>query len=268
MNYLKFKATLITAMCIYCFPLHAQDKKSATTAPPPAADSDKLDIQKLEQKYWSAKDDDFSVIQNRAFAKEKRWYLSVNYGTPYNDPNHAGNMLGLNVGYFFNERWGLEFNYNKASYKDNDTISEFKSANGVIPNANKYAGAMSLLAYWVPVYAKMSLLDKKIVYFDMGFGFGLGTTNFVQQRCNAPLGCSSSNLAGFQSMEISKNASHFAFNVFQQFFITNRWAIRVDFINRWTTEERLRFGNATTNESIGSKQINDTALQIGLTFWK
>lgn len=28
-------------------------------------------FKKLEQKYWAAKDDDFTVVQNRAFAKEK-----------------------------------------------------------------------------------------------------------------------------------------------------------------------------------------------------
>ena len=31
--------------------------------------SDKLDIKKLEQKYWAAKDDDFSVVQNRRYVK-------------------------------------------------------------------------------------------------------------------------------------------------------------------------------------------------------
>lgn len=239
----------------------AKPEEKKTEAP---TDSDKLDIQKLEQKYWSAKDDDFSVIQNRAFAKEKRWYFSANYGSPFNDPNSVGNLLGINVGYFFNERWGLELNYNQAKYKDNDTVDEFKGY-GTKPNANRYDGATSLIAYWVPIYAKMSLLDKKIIYFDMGVGFGFGNTSFNQQKCIASSGCATKGTVDSETVETKKTALHYSLNVFQQFFISSRWAVRADFINRWTNEERLNF---KTGASIGDKMINDTALQIGITFWK
>ncbi len=254
---------LIAIGLLWSMPGNAQSKSAKVEEKKPeaaAAESDKLDIQKLEQKYWSAKDDDFSVIQNRSFAKEKRWYLSMNYGAPFNDPNSVGNVLGLNVGYFFNERWGLELNYNRASYKDNDTVEFFKTRHGTMPDANRYAGATSLMAYWVPIYAKMSFVDKKIIYFDMGFGLGLGNTSYYQQKCNST--CSTST---FDSVDVNKSAFHYSVNVFQQFFISNRWAVRVDFMNRWTNEDRLNFRTA---ESIGSKMINDTALQIGLTFWK
>ena len=70
----------------------AQQAKPEETKKIENVDSDKLDIQKLEQKYWSAKDDDFSVIQNRAFQKEKRGFLSLNYGIPFNDPNSIGSL--------------------------------------------------------------------------------------------------------------------------------------------------------------------------------
>ncbi|MEK6774452.1 MAG: outer membrane beta-barrel domain-containing protein [Bdellovibrionota bacterium] len=258
---------LLTALGVaYTLPSYGQDKSAKKADQPDkkveSGESDKLDIQKLEQKYWSAKDDDFSVIQNRAFAKEKRWFFSLNYGTPYNDPNSAGSMLGLNLGYFFNERWGVELNYNQASYKNNETIEEYKQSFGVMPDHNRYVSATTIMAYWVPIYAKMSLLDKKIIYFDMGLGLGLGSTTFVQQKCSASLAC---NTSFFQSVDISKNAPHYSLNVFQQFFVSNQWAVRIDFINRWTTEERLRF---TTGASLGNKSINDTALQIGITYWK
>jgi len=257
---------LIAIGLLWSMPGNAQSKSSKVEEKKPevSAESDKLDIQKLEQKYWSAKDDDFSVIQNRAFAKEKRWYLSVNYGSPFNDPNSVGNLLGLNVGYFFNERWGLELNYNQASYKDNDTVEEFKGY-GTKPNANRYNGATTIMAYWVPIYAKMSLLDKKIIYFDMGLGFGVGNTTFEQQRCINSSGCATRGTVDPETVNIKNTAFHYSLNVFQQFFISNRWAVRADFINRWTNEDRLNFkyGN-----SIGNKMINDTALQIGVTYWK
>lgn len=48
--------------------------------------SDKVDLKKLEDKYWSAKDDEYGVIQNRTFSKAGRFFGAVGYGTLINDP--------------------------------------------------------------------------------------------------------------------------------------------------------------------------------------
>lgn len=227
-------------------------------------DSDKLDIQKLEQKYWAAKDDDFSVIQNRAFQKEHRTYLSLNYGIPFNDPNSVGSLTGLNLGYFFNERWGIEFNYETANLGFNDTVDYFKKRYGVLPDHNTFKSAQTVFAYFVPIYAKMSLLDKKIIYFDMGVGIGLGTTTYDQNSCTVVENCKSgTGLEGIS--KASKQSSHYSFTIMQQFFLTEHWALRIDLINRYTNENRV---NSTNNQEIGSKLINDTAFQFGVTFWK
>ncbi|MBL7542500.1 MAG: outer membrane beta-barrel domain-containing protein [Bdellovibrionaceae bacterium] len=241
----------------------AQDKKEEPKKIE-NVDSDKLDIQKLEQKYWSAKDDDFSVIQNRAFPKEKRVYLSANYGVPFNDPNSVGSLTGVNLGYFFNERWGLELGYTNSNFKFNDTVDYFKKEYGVLPDHNTFKSAQTLMAYWVPIYAKMSLMDKKIIYFDMGIGLGVGTTTYEQNSCTVNAVCKSgTGLNGIT--KTSQTSSHYAFSIMQQFFLTQNWAIRVDLINRFTDESRISSRN---EQSIGSKMVNDTALQFGVTFWK
>ncbi len=227
-------------------------------------DSDKLDIQKLEQKYWSAKDDDFSVIQNRAFQKEKRFFLSANYGIPFNDPNSIGTLTGVNFGYFFNERWGIELNHVNSQFKFNDTVDYFKKTYGVLPDHNTFKSANTLMAYWVPIYAKMSLLDKKIIYFDMGFGLGVGTTSYDQNSCTVVAVCKSGT--GLEGIDKSnKSASHYSFSIMQQFFLSEHWAIRIDLVNRYTNEKRI---NSATTKDIGSRMVNDTAFQFGVTFWK
>lgn len=229
-----------------------------------SADSDKLDIQKLEQKYWSAKDDDFSVIQNRAFQKEKRFFLTATYGVPFNDPNSMGSTQGLNFGYFLNERWGFELSYATADFKFNDTVDYFKKRYGVLPDHNTFKSANSLMAYYVPIYAKMSLLDKKIIYFDMGVGFGIGQTTFEQNSCTVVENCKSgTGLEGIS--KDSKTSSHYVFTIMQQFFISEHFAIRLDLLNRYTDEERV---NSINKLNIGSKMINDTAVQLGFTYWK
>ncbi|MCK6597099.1 MAG: outer membrane beta-barrel domain-containing protein [Bdellovibrionaceae bacterium] len=227
-------------------------------------DSDKLDIQKLEQKYWSAKDDDFTVIQNRAFQKEKRFFLTGSYGIPFNDPNAVGSLMGINFGYFLNERWGFEVSTVNANFKFNDTVDYFRNRYGVLPNHNTFKSANSIMAYFVPIYAKMSLLDKKIIYFDMGIGLGLGQTNYEENSCTLAEGCT----AGASIDKInkaSKSSSHYAFSIMQQFFLSEHWAVRIDLINRYTNEDRI---DSTNKTSIGNKLINDTAFQIGVTFWK
>lgn len=227
-------------------------------------DSDKLDIQKLEQKYWSAKDDDFSVIQNRAFQKEKRMFLSVNYGIPFNDANSVGTLTGLNLGYFFSERWGIELNHVSSQFKFNDTVDYFKKTYGVLPDHNTFKSAQTVMAYWIPIYAKMSLLDKKILYFDMGFGVGMGTTSYDQNSCTIVAVCKSgTGLEGIDKTR--KSASHYAFSIMQQFFLSEHWAIRIDLMNRYTNEKRI---NSATTHEIGGKMVNDTAFQLGVTFWK
>ena len=256
--------TLALAFSIASFSEAEPEKKSEDPKKIENMDSDKLDIQKLEQKYWSAKDDDFSVIQNRSFQKEKRLFASLNYGIPFNDPNSMGSLMGLNLGYFFNERWGLELNYVSAQFQFNDTVDYFKKRYGVLPDHNTFKSAQTIMGYWVPIYAKMSLLDKKIIYFDMGLGFGLGTTTFDQNSCTDVTVCKSgTGLGGITKSSLA--SSHYAFSIMQQFFLSEHWAIRVDLINRYTNESRV---NSTNNQDIGSKQINDTAFQFGVTFWK
>lgn len=249
-------------------PIHAQTKSTETPkADAPkmeTTDSDKLDIQKLEQKYWSAKDDDFSVIQNRAFQKEKRFFLSGNYALPFNDPNSVGSLQGLNFGYFLNERWGIEVSTLSANFKMNDTVDYFRNRYGVLPNHNTFKSANSVMAYFVPIYAKMSLMDKKIIYFDMGLGLGFGQTTYEQNSCTLAAGCTAGSGIDKITKE-SKSSPHYLFSIMQQFFLSEHWALRIDLINRYTNEDRI---DSTSKADIGGKMTNDTAFQFGITYWK
>ncbi|MCB0370365.1 MAG: outer membrane beta-barrel domain-containing protein [Bdellovibrionales bacterium] len=259
-NLIRFLAIAFIALS----PLQKGQAKDEEPKKIENADSDKLDIQKLEKKYWAAKDDDFTVIQNRAFQKEKRFFGSLNYGVPFNDPNSVGSLTGLNFGYFLNERWGFEYSYVTANLKENDTTDYFRSQYGALPNHNTFKGAQTLMAYYIPIYAKMSLLDKKIIYFDMGVGLGFGQTSYEQNSCVASDGCIAKSSVD-SITKTSQSASHYALTIMQQFFLSQHWAIRIDLINRFTNESRVDSRDRT---DIGSKSINDTAFQFGITYWK
>ena len=220
-------------------------------------DSDKVDLKSLEDKYWAAKDDDFSVVQNRAYAKENRFFGTIEGGIPINDPYSSGNATSLGVGYHWNERMGVSLVQGSTAYKDNDATSQFITDHGTIPNHNILRSTMTLQYHYIPFYAKMSFLDKKIVYFDMGVTFGLGQTNYEQQ---------------INTGNKSQTGTHTSFELYQNFFINEHFAIKVSYKNFWTNEERMRYklnvGEAESARSLGVKSINDTQLLLGLTFYK
>ncbi len=235
----------------------AQGKADKTPAAAASdKESDKIDIQKLEQKYWSAKDSDFSVVQNRTYTKEKRLNLSLAYGLPINDPFYEGNVTSFMTSYYWSERSGLELNYTTSQFKTNDAFNNFVRDNGIYPNHNTFLNSKILNYSWTPFYAKMSFLDKKIIYFDMALGFGLGTTDYRQNTENG----------GKTKSAITK-----AFTITQHFFFSNHFSFRMDYVNKWTDEEKLRYqikaGETEDDRGLGKKSVNDSSLTFGLTYW-
>jgi len=232
-------------------------------APAANSGSDKLDIKKLEQKYWSAKDDDFAVVQNRRYTKANRFFLSVNGGVPFNDAFTSGTLLGANVGYFFNERWGLDLEMKSGSLKDNDASTLFQSRYGVYPDHNVFASSQILSVTLVPFYAKMSFMDTSIIYFDMGFSVGAGMLNYTIKKSEG---------------DEAKSAPVIKLGVFQQIFFTEHLALRAELGNTWANQQRYKYyvnlpagvvgaGNPVTDRDLGMKMTNDTNLMFGLTYW-
>jgi outer membrane beta-barrel protein len=232
----------------------------AQSATPTAnAGSDKLDIRKLEQKYWSAKDDDFAVVQNRRYTKAKRFFLSANYGVPFNDPFNSGSMLGFNLGYFFNERWGIDLEHKTGSLKDNDAVKSFQSRFGAYPDHNVFASSQILSVSLVPFYAKMSFMDKSIIYFDMGLSLGAGTMSYKIKQVEG---------------DLTKSSAVIKLAVFQQIFFTEHLAVRADLTNTWGNQQKAKYYTPqdgtygyTDSRDLGTKMTNDTSLLFGLTYW-
>lgn len=221
----------------------------------PAADqrgSDKLDIKKLEQKYWAAKDDDFSVVQNRRYTKADRFFLTGAMGSVINDPFAKGTIAAAQVGYFFNERWGVDVAYSKGSLEDGDSTHKFKTTlGGTAPDYNFFDQSLIASVTFVPLYAKMSFMDKSIIYFDMGFSLGAGTLNYAIQRDTG-----------------AEDMSTFAYKVgvTQQIFFSEHFAIRLDYNNTWATQDRKPY-TAVSPTQLGSTTVNDTSLLLGITYW-
>jgi outer membrane beta-barrel protein len=120
---------------------------------------------------------EISVIQRRFLPKTSRAQLFAGFSSIVNDPWF--NSLGLTAkgAYHFTEAWGIELTYSILSPSDRQSVQDLRNENQVqtssIISTRSYAGGAII---WSPIYGKVSLLNERIVPFDMYFGVGAGQT--------------------------------------------------------------------------------------------
>jgi len=263
--YKLLTAFVICAITTGAFTAYAEDAKSveAKSAATPAkaaasGDSDKMDLKQLEDKYWAAKDSDFSVVQNRTYTKANRWFLNGSYGVLVNDSYSTGRMTNLAGGYYFNERWGVELAHETGNLTNGATVNQLISGNGVTPNYNRFLDYTSVNLLWVPMYAKMSVMEKAIWYFDLQFALGFGNLNYQNAE---------TTLYG-NGGPVNRSTTGVNFDVTANVFFSKNWAIRVDLKNTFSTEDLQRYqpqGNG--GNDLGNQSQQDTRFLIGITYF-
>ncbi len=231
--------------------------------------SDKVDLKKLEDKYFSAKDNDYGVIQNRTFSKSGKIYLSLGYGPLVNDAFSKSRALGGMLGYYFNEDFGIEASYLNYDSVKNDSVANFNSLSsaGISPNYNLLKSSIAASLTYTPFYAKMAFMNKAIFYFDMGFTLGAGVSTYNQvifKRVQGP---------GTAIGEDTETASapHFELGVMQQLFLNKNFAFRVDVKNTFYSQKVKQYDVGVTGDQNvrpeQTKSSNDTTIILGLTLF-
>jgi outer membrane beta-barrel protein len=211
-----------------------------TPTPAPDDKSDKLDISDLEQKYWAPKDTDFSVVQNRTYTKAGRVGVSLMTGPILNDTFSEGFNNTLKANYYFDERYGVEFSYIQSELSDTDEISNFRqlSGGGVNPDYNREDTYMGVGFNWVPIYAKVSLLGKKILYFDLQVTPHIGMSSYLQQTDGSPV-----------ANNKKESAFTYGVDITQFYFLSNEIALRFDIHNRWYTQDVLAWNTGVKSNT-------------------
>lgn len=228
-------------------------KAKAGKAAPKAKKTDKVDISDLEQKYWAPKDTDFSVVQNRTYSKGGKYSFSAMMGPNINDPFNGGYNYGFKGNYYFSERYGLELTYIDSDLKDSDATKAFKKFAGgsVRPDFNREDTYIGLGFNWVPFYAKVSLLGKKIIYFDMQITPHVGMSTYEQQS-------DASNNRNIES------GFSYGIDITQYFFLHQNFALRFDLHNRWYDHEVLAYQGGAVQRS---EQQHTSQFLFGLTYF-
>lgn len=211
------------------------------------AQGKRINTRQLVEDYWTPQQKKYSLIQQRYFVKEGRPMLSLTGGVHVNNPQHEGYFGTLSLGYYFTEKWGVEAHYSGSALDKNDLIDRLEShpSGGTTLNRGKTTSYLGGSINYSPIYAKMSLLGYKILYYDMVLSGHLGQTTYEQA-------------SDFGNP--TQSALTFGFGLSQIFYLNRHWSIRLDFTNRWYNSEVLEYD---TGNKVKDRWVNDTLLGIG-----
>ncbi len=223
----------------------------------------KVDVEGLEKRYWAPKDKKFSVVQNRTYTKTKKISLTIMPGLMLNEEYSEGFGLDIGVGYMFNDRWGLEAEFQSVSLSDNDLQKEVIGLGGFI-NHGKLENYFGVTGKWMPFYAKMSFLSQKILYFDMTLGASLGMSSYAIQGSRSD-GTAGSSTDSYDVR--SESALTYGFEISQSFYVSKRMAIRFDYKHRWHNQDVFDFTTiGSSGNKLESRVEDNISLNLGLTY--
>jgi outer membrane beta-barrel protein len=242
MNHAKKLLVLITLASALMALAGASLAIAEETAAP--ASSEKVDVENIKEKYWARGDEsELGVVQNRLYSKARKFELGVFGGFMTSDPFLSVKGLGASLGYHFSEVWAFHVvgwkSYASSSSALETLVAGGKKANTNIPRS--YVGgefAASIL------YGKLSLIGKKIIYYDMHLLGGAGATS-------------------------TENGTYFTphIGIGQQIYL-NQWSsIRVDY-RMMRYDERIKEKETTPilGQDVGGRTNWTNAITIGVDF--
>lgn len=188
---------------------------------------------------------DISVIQKKFLPKTGRFQLFTAAGLTTNSPWFINLGLKANIGYHFNESFGLEFSGMFLSNSEGESAKEIRSNNNLQPDKfviTKYNMGLDLI--WSPIYGKISTLENEIIPFDMYFSFGAG-------------------MAGTNSQE--KTVPTFHAGTGQIFALTKSMAFRWDY--SWNFYQATPVADAASTSAPAKGTYNDLIFTAGVSFF-
>lgn len=207
---MKGNILLITFSIILAYLAYHRNAYSAEAQvqdTPPGQEQEKVDVNLVKEKYWATGEEkELGVVQNRTYSKEKRFSFGLLGGKTFGDPFLSIVSVGATVGYHFNEYFGAHLIWIKHIVSSSDALKTFESTRNATANTNEpkyYLGAEGTASF---LYGKLSVLGKKIIYYDFYLAAGGGMT----------------------STETGKYATY-STGVGQRFFITNNVSFKIDY---------------------------------------
>jgi len=221
----------------------------------PKKDGDeKVDISDLQERYWAPRDTEFKVVQNRRYTKDNRFAFTGAYGSLINDPYLSGSQLALTGHYYFTERTGVGLNYSSFNTEGNRIVKDFQSRFGAPPNHTIFNNFYGASFHWIPIYAKLSLLEQKIIYFDFSISPGIGYMQY--EGTVDPLKAASGQ---------NFSAPVLTLDIAQHFFLNKNFALMLEMKNRFFQQQ---IEDAQRPGTIAQTTFTHSiSILLGLTFY-
>ncbi len=150
----------------------------------------------------------------------------------------------------------MEATYDYYSLENSTVLQGYISQNAVQPDFNRQKDFMGVSFNWVPLYAKASLLDAEIIYYDLSISPGIGYQRYTQQ------------VEGDTGE--TKGSPALTLDIGQHFFINRSLALRFDVRNRFYNDEVVKYrtqGGKTKGDVIKEKGNHSVTVQFGLTYY-
>lgn len=209
-----------------------------------------MNLERIREKYWNRGDEtEFRVVQNRYYKKAHKVELGLFGGIASSDPFLVIREAGGTLGYHFNEYFAFSALYMKFLTNTSSAYSTFKAETAAVEvNYNKpkqfYGGELG----YSPIYGKLSLMGKMIIYYDLHLLGGAGLQETENGKYFAPVG-----------------------GIGQQIYISKLLSIRLDYRMMFYSEDIVERQGSTlrgtvTGQKIGTRSNQTSVITLGATF--
>ena len=145
---------------------------------------------------------DVAVIQKRFLPKSKRFEFYIGPAFNLNDAFFFSVGADARFGFYFSERYGLEFTAIYLSTTSRQVTDNLQSRGVSTRSFVSPQGYYGVDFKWVPSYGKMTWANRRITPFDLYFLFGAGMTPTNQSKTEA-----TGHLATGQIFALSKSSA-------------------------------------------------------------
>lgn len=210
----------------------------------PKPRGEQLNIDSLKDKLWlKGEDYEIRVIQNRLYSKTGKFHIGAFGAQISTDPFLDVRSLGAVTGIYFSETIGIEAFYWKAYASPSSALTTLEATVGNTANTNLPKSFMGGELIVAPIYGKLSLFGKKILYYDLHLLGGVGYTKTETGSYMTP-----------------------SLGIGQQIHLSRYLTFRFDY--RWMTynESVLKKVNPSTpGEIAGERRSTSNVITLGLS---
>ncbi len=150
--------------------------------------NDHVNVDLLKQKYWAqGEESELQVVQNRKYKKRGTFEVGLMLGSTSTDPFLSVKDIGFRIGYNFNEDFGMSAFVWRVLATGSDAQTQLETQTTARANTNIPSMYYAAEASYSPIYGKLSILGKAIIYYDMKLMGGIGSMQTETGSYIAPL---------------------------------------------------------------------------------